>query len=108
MVYSIIPEKMVVDIFYSHQRHLIAFLFVSGGALVSDVDLMDGGHVDLLSFQQLADGENLQPGMHAPRGSVGSTGGGFGAHGFGGFFHGDEHADGGVLAVDDAVKVADV
>lgn len=69
---------------------------------------MHGGHVDALALEQFSNGEDLQLGMRAPGGGVGAAGGGFGAHGLGGLLHGDQHADGGVLAVDDAVQFHDM
>jgi len=69
---------------------------------------VDGGHVDLLAFEQLSDSKDLQPGVHAPGGGVGAAGGGFCAHGLGGFLHRDQHAEGSVFAVNDAVQVADM
>ena len=68
--------------------------FFEGGAYYSE-----GGHVYLFASEEVGDGEELDFGVFLlPEGGfVEACGDGFGLHGLGGGFHGDEDADGGLF-----------
>src|SRR5579863_1417926 len=86
-----------------------------GAGSAAEGDVAHVRVVDAFAFEKFGDSENLQAWVvqvfraaFAPGRFVDSGSGGFGAHGFGGVFEGDEDADFGFFAFDDAAQIADM
>lgn len=97
---------MEAVLFYEAGLLALAFLYFLGGEEGAGF----GGHLDGCSGKELFDGDDLEArvGFAPEVGFVVAGAGGFGDHVFGGGFEGDEDADFGLFALEDANQVADV
>ncbi len=91
------------------QRNLF-FGSLSGSRGLLEGHIEQAGILDLLARQQFGNAQNLQAWIFVsqPRRLVETRFGGFLEHGLGRRFHGDEYADLGFFALNDAAQVTDI